>query len=362
MPSKNNISIALFAAIILAAACISQAADSAPLVSVNKYIKVNNIKQPNSLMVELGKKLFFDRRLSGDGTMSCATCHNPEIGFTDGLPISLSYPTTRNWRNSPTLINVAFKTTLFHDGRADSLEQQALFPLMSAFEMNQNLDYMEEELRAVPAYVQEFKRAFGSETITRLVVAEAIAAFQRTLISRGSPLDLFLDGDSAVLSAKTHLGMELFTGKAGCIRCHRGVNLSDGQFHRTGAPDNPAMKDDPRTIATIRFVAKVAGYDKYSSLTEDPGRYLVTGLKSDWKAFATPTLRDISRSAPYMHNGALETIEDVINFYDKGGGEANTAGLVPLGLTAQEKIALEAFLVDALTGKSIIIDYPRIPL
>ena len=116
--------------------------------------------------VELGKKLFFDRRLSGDGTMTCATCHDPENGFTDALPISLSYPTTRNWRNSPGLVNVAWRKTLFRDGRSSSLEEQALFPMMSPFEMNRNLDYLEEVLKTVPAYVEAFRSVFGGE-ITR---------------------------------------------------------------------------------------------------------------------------------------------------------------------------------------------------
>ena len=128
--------------------------------------------------IELGKKLFFDRRLSGDGTMSCATCHDPEQGYSDGLEISLNYPTTRNWRNSPTLIGVAFQKYLFHDGRASSLEEQALFPMMSAFEMNQNLDFMEEEIRSVPEYVAEFTKVFGDGDVTRERIAMAIAAFE----------------------------------------------------------------------------------------------------------------------------------------------------------------------------------------
>jgi len=150
--------------------------------------------------VELGKKLFFDRRLSGDGTMSCATCHDPKQGFSDGLEISLNYPTTRNWRNSPTLMNVAFQERLFHDGRAASLEEQALFPMMSAFEMNQNLDFMEEEIRAVPEYLAEFKEVFGDPDVTRNRIAMAIAAFERTLVSRDAPLDRFLGGDKKALS------------------------------------------------------------------------------------------------------------------------------------------------------------------
>src|SRR5512136_2725264 len=145
--------------------------------------------------IELGKKLFFDRRLSGDGTMSCSTCHDPEKGYSDDLAISLSYPTTRNWRNSPTLINVGFQKYLFHDGRARTLEEQALFPMMSAFEMNRNLDFVEEVIRSVPEYVEEFKKVFGDGDITRQRMAMAIAAFERTLVSVNPPLDRYLKGD-----------------------------------------------------------------------------------------------------------------------------------------------------------------------
>ena len=141
-----------------------------------KKIPVQRINPQTPEKVELGKKLFFDRRLSGDGTMSCVTCHMPELGFSDGQAISLSYPTTSNWRNSPTLINVAFSKFMFHDGRAETLEDQALFPMMSAFEMNQNLDYMEEEIRSVPEYVDEFRQVFGTDDITRERIAMAIAA------------------------------------------------------------------------------------------------------------------------------------------------------------------------------------------
>ena len=149
-------------------------------------VPVKNPQTPEK--IELGKKLFFDRRLSGDGTMSCATCHMPEIAFTDGQDIALSYPTTKNWRNSPTLINVAFFKNLFHDGRVRSLEDQALFPLMSAFEMNRNLDFVEEELRVVPEYQEAFEKVFGGG-VTRERIAMAIASFERTLLSLNSPLD-----------------------------------------------------------------------------------------------------------------------------------------------------------------------------
>lgn len=309
--------------------------------------------------IELGKKLFFDRRLSGDGTMSCATCHNPEQAFTDGLDISLSYPTTKNWRNAPTLINVAFSKYLFWDGRAKSLEDQALFPMMSAFEMNQNLDFLEEELRSVPEYVEAFKKVFGGE-ITRERIAMAIAAFERTLVSKNAPIDRFLNGQKDALSPEAIKGYEIFTGKGRCSECHYGVNLSDEKFYSLNVPENPSLLNDPRVNATMRFVAKVYHYDNYLSLREDPGRYLITKDKKDWKAFKTPTLREVSKTAPYMHNGVFKDLDEVIDFFDRGGGQDN-AILKPLKLTSEEKRHLKAFLIEALTGEDLRIRPPEIP-
>ena len=309
--------------------------------------------------IELGKKLFFDRRLSGDGTMSCVTCHNPELAFTDGLDISLSYPTTKNWRNSPTLINVAFRKKLFHDGRAQTLEEQALFPMMSAFEMNKNLDYLEEHIQSVPEYAAEFRKVFGAE-VTRERIAMAIASFERTLISKNTPLDLFLKGDGNALSAGARRGLEVFKGKGRCVDCHFGADLTDDKFYALNVPENPKLLGDPMVTATMRFVAKVYHYDDYRNLKEDPGRYLITKDKKDWKAFRNPTLRDISKTGPYMHNGVFETLDQVIDFFDRGGGEGNTA-LKPLGLTAEEKKDLKIFLTEALTGEELVIKFPEIP-
>jgi cytochrome c peroxidase len=310
--------------------------------------------------VELGRTLFFDRRLSGDGTTSCASCHAPDQGFTYGQPISLSYPTTRNWRNAQTLVNVAYQKRLFHDGRSASLEEQALFPLMSAFEMNQNLDFVDEELRSVPEYVALFQRAFGSPDITRERIGMALAAFERTLVSREAPLDRFLGGDESALSAAAREGYALFTGKGKCSACHAGGNLADDGFHALNVPESPEFERDPRVAATRRFVGKVSGYEDYRALAEDPGRFLVTKEKRDWKAFRTPTLREISRTAPYMHNGIFATLEEVIAFFDRGGGEGNPS-LQPLKLTEGERQALRSFLAEALTGPEIVVTFPQVP-
>lgn len=285
--------------------------------------------------IELGKKLFFDRRLSGDGTMSCATCHDPEQAFTDGLDIALSYPTTKNWRNSPTLINVAFQKYLFHDGRTGTLEDQALFPMMSAFEMNQNLDFLEEEIRQVPEYAEAFNKIFNGEP-TKERIGMVIASFERTLISQNSPLDRYLNGDKKALTENARKGLKIFTGKGKCADCHFGVNLSNDNFHALNVPENPALLNDPRVIVTMRFVAKVYKFKEYRTLKEDPGRYLITRNMVHWKEFKTPTLREISRTAPYMHNGVFKTLDEVIEFFNQGGGDGNTA-LKPLGLSADEK-------------------------
>jgi len=310
--------------------------------------------------IELGKMLFFDRRLSGDGTMSCATCHIPELGFTDGQAISLSYPTTKNWRNSPTLINVAFNKYFFHDGRVETLEDQALFPMMSSFEMNQNLDFVEEEIRSVPEYLKRFNDVFGSEDITRQKIAMAIAAFERTLLSVNAPLDKYLQDDAEALSPDAKKGYEIFTGKGKCADCHFGINLIDDKFHALNVPEHPDFQNDPRVAATRRFVAKVYHYEDYRNLREDPGRYLITKDIKDWRAFKTPTLRDIAKTGPYMHNGIFETIDEVIDFFDQGGGPGNTV-LKPLSLTSSEKQALKIFLTEALSGEDIQIIFPRVP-
>ena len=346
--------------LILSMVCIMAFPASAGHLEPLKPAPVPEQNPQTPAKIELGKKLFFDRRLSGDGTMSCAACHNPEQAFTDSREISLNYPTTRNWRNSPTLMNVGFQKNLFHDGRARTLEEQALFPMMSAFEMNRNLDFVEEVIRSVPEYVEEFKKVFGDGDITRQRMAMAIAAFERTLVSRNPPLDRYLRGDRKALSAEAKKGYEIFTGKGGCADCHDGVSLSDSKFFALNAPENLEQEKDPRVAATRRFVAKINHYEDFRNLKEDPGRYLITKDKKDWKAFRTPTLWEISRTGPYMHNGIFETLDEAIEFFDQGGGKDNTA-LKPLNLSVEEKKQLKTFLLEALTGEQAAFQYPKVP-
>jgi cytochrome c peroxidase len=312
--------------------------------------------------IELGKKLFFDRRLSGDGTMSCAVCHNPDTGYSDGLAISLSYPTTKNWRNSPTIINIGYNSVFFMDGRAKTLEEQSLFPIMSNFEMNQNLDFLEEELKEVPEYVETFRKVFGGE-INRERIAMAIAAFQRTITSKNAPVDRYLRGDKSALTSEQKKGYKIFIGKGRCVKCHNGPNLTDNRFYNLGVPEDKEVTNDPRVAVTRRFTAKVSGYKAYRTLNEDPGRYLVTKDRKDWKAFKTPTLREIALTGPYMHNGIFDTIDEAIVFFDKGGGndKNKTPELIPLKLNDDEKAALKAFLIEALSGDLNKVKIPEVP-
>jgi cytochrome c peroxidase len=345
--------------ILIGLLCLPVCAAAGPLAPLRDVPAPADNPQ-TAAKIELGKQLFFDRRLSGDGTTSCATCHNPEQSYSDGLEISLNYPTTRNWRNSPTLLNVGLQKYLFHDGRAASLEEQALFPMMSAFEMNQNLDFLEEEIRSVPEYVTAFTEVFGDPDVTRERIAMAIAAFERTLISRDAPLDRFLAGDGAALSPAAQQGYAIFTGKGKCAECHFGANLADDRFHALQVRENPEHLNDPRIAATRRFVAKVYHFAPYRTLAEDPGRYLITGDRQDWKAFKTPTLREIAGTAPYMHNGIYATLDEVLEFFNAGGGPGNTV-LKPLGLTPAEMQQLKAFLAEGLTGAPLSFTYPRVP-
>ena len=197
--------------------------------------------------VSLGKQLFFDPRLSGDNSMSCATCHLPGKAFADGLPTGKGHKGKRLARNTPGLLNVAFYKTYQWDGGADSLEKQALGPIQNPNEMNQSLGELVKELNAIPGYVKQFRRVFGAR-VTSNGIAKALAAFQRTLVTGRSPFDRYLGGDKKALSAAARRGLELFRGTAGCIRCHHGPMLTDNKFHRLGV----ALKDRGRAAISKR--------------------------------------------------------------------------------------------------------------
>jgi cytochrome c peroxidase len=283
--------------------------------------------------VALGKLLFFDPRLSGDNRMNRATCHIPEKAFTDGLKTAKGAAGKSLKRNTQSLLNVGLYAVYFWDGRAGSLEDQVLTPISSADEMSQDVDELVHELGAVPGYVKQFQSAFGTG-ITKEGVAQALAAFERTLITRNSPFDRFLAGDKSALSEEAREGWRLFR-EAGCIRCHNGPALSDNKFYRLGV--------DYR----------------------DPGRGAITGDKQHLYAFRTPGLRDVARTAPYMHDGSFETLEQVVQFYYRSTPAASpnvlTLDFEPLiGRSFSEIAPILAFL-DALTGEAPEISPPRLP-
>jgi cytochrome c peroxidase len=325
------LSLAILAALPVAA---RQGQDSTATMTMPSNIPTPADNPTTKERVELGKQLFFDPRLSGDNTVSCVTCHLPDKAFADGLPKAKGAGGKPLTRNTPSLINVGYYTHYFWDGRARSLEEQALFPIQSGEEMNQNLEELEKELNAIPGYVAQFRSVFGTPPI-RSSIAKALAAFERTLMSRNSPFDRHLAGDNNALSEEAKRGWELFRGDAGCIRCHNGATFSDGKFYRLG------------TTFT------------------DKGRGAITGDKRAQFAFRTPSLRDVARTAPYLHDGSLATLTQVVEFYYRGVPTGSADGLpldvTPLlGQSYSEVSAIVAFL-ESLNGEPPQVSRPALP-
>ncbi len=330
----------------------------APLPPIKQFVPKDNPMTPEK--IALGKMLFFDPRLSGDSSTSCAKCHDPEQGFSNGKQLSEGYPGTKHWRGVPTVLNAAYAKLLFWDGRSASLEDQATGPIQAPIEMNQNPDHLVHKLRQIPYYREQFKKVFNSD-VTFQNLAKAIAAFERTIVSRNVPFDDFLKGDKSALDAEQKRGLALFKGKANCIACHTGHLLSDDGLHAVGVPEIEPLRKDSDRIATRHFFAQGAGYKNYR-IDADFGRELISKSAEDRFKFKTPSLREIAETAPYMHNGAFVTLEDVIDFYNKGGGKIPNKDplLKPLNLTKQEKAALVAFL-ESLSGDPIEIAPPELP-
>lgn len=299
-------------------------------------------------LVELGRKLFFDRRLSGDGTMNCATCHIPQEQFADGQPLSGAYPTNKHWRHTQSLLNVGYLKVFFWDGRSVSLEGQAKEPIHSSFEMNLKLDYLVAKLREIAAYRDLFDEACGAP-VSQEQITRALAAFERTLVVRDSPFDRYLAGDLQALSDAARQGAEIFFGpRGGCASCHSGALLSDQQFHNTGIDETEELLKDPQRRATRNYFVGEFGLQP---LERDPGRFALTRNPEDMGAFRTPALRQVAETAPYMHNGSLPNLAAVIEFYNAGGGTDSNKSerLRPLHLTPEEKADLLAFL-QSLSG------------
>lgn len=317
--------------------------------------------------VELGKKLFWDGRLSGNAEMPCVACHRPELGWGTGSPISFGYPATQHWRNSQTILNSAYYNKLFWDGAVTSLEAQAPSAAGGAVAGNGDDAMMEMRLRFVPDYVKAFREIFGTPWPNINDAWKAIAAFQRTIVSdrKKVPFDRYLTGDQAAITEQAKRGLALFEGKANCIACHNGPLLSDQKFHDLGVPRNPIFDEDPLHQITVRWqlYQKGHGEDIYRSGDRDLGLFHVTKNPKDKGRFRTPSLREIAYTAPYMHNGIFETLEQVVEFYDKGGGESSNKSsiLMPLNLSAQEKEDLLAFLRTLSMEEPLLVSEPDLP-
>ncbi|MGZ9188795.1 MAG: cytochrome-c peroxidase [Nitrospira sp.] len=283
------------------------------------YIPADNPQTAKK--IELGRILFFDKRLSKTNTVACANCHMPGLAFTDGQAVSQGINRLQGGRSAPTAINRVYSKVQFWDGRAQTLEEQSTGPFINPVEHG-FLDYdeMTTKMKKLSGYRQLFKEVFA-EDITEKNIGKAIASFQRTLVSGNSPADRFdFGGDEQALTPAAQRGLELFRGKARCTRCHSGFNFSDEKFHNLGI-----------------------GWDTNQV---DLGRYMVTKNAEDIGAFKTPTLREISRTAPYMHDGRFGTLEEVVAFYNQGGiqnpHQDNT--VIPLELNESEQQDVVAFL------------------
>ena len=323
--------------------------------------------QPTREMIALGRKLFLDRRLSVNGTMSCATCHIPEHGFTNNelaTPLGVEGRSLR--RNAPTLLNVAYQASLFHDGRDVSLETQALMPLIDSSEMaNPSLGLLIERIHRQPHYRAGFDAAFG-EGANATNLGRALAAYQRTLLSANAPFDHWRYGnDHDVMSAEAIRGFELFSGKAGCASCHlvgeRYALFTDHDFHNTGIGElrrRETTSDAPVSIELAPGLVVALAREAIRAVGEadlaDDGRLEVTGRPEDLHHYRTPTLRNVALTAPYMHDGSLATLDQVVRYYDQGGsGHAGIdPRLRPLYLSEGEIGDLIAFL-HSLTGDNV---------
>jgi len=325
------------------------------------YVLPQPASRPDADLVELGRLLFFDRRLSGDGTMNCATCHLPDEGFSDGRDVSAAYPTNAHFRNTPTVVNAVLRLRLTWDGRAASVEEQALGPIASPFEMNIQLDLLEEKLRGVPEYREAFRKALGTD-VTRKGMARALGAFEHTLVAGPSPFDRYAAGEEEALSAEARRGLELFFGKGRCVDCHDGPHFGADRFASLGLPPNPKVTAEPLRAVSLRFFARTFQETLPLGAEDDWGRGFVTGVPEDRGRFLVPTLRQLARTGPYGHDGRFASLGEVVDFLDRGGGPMphRSRELQPLGLSMEEKDDLVAFLL-ALTGEDPVALPPRIP-
>lgn len=283
---------------------------------------------------QLGQFLFFDPRLSGSNHISCATCHNPSMSWGDGLPTGFGHNMGRLGRRTPTILNAAWLELLMWDGRFESLEEQALGPMGAQAEMNQDLSLIESEIASIPGYRTMFNVVFPKEGVSLKTIAKAIATYERTVVSGLAPFDRWIAGDENAIPVAAKRGFDLFSGKAKCAECHSGWNMTDHSFHDIGLPDGD--------------IGRGNAFPANPKLQH---------------AFKTPTLRNVARRAPYMHNGSLPDLMAVIEHYDKGGVSRPSLSdeMQPLHLSEREKQDLVAFL-ETLDGEDEPTVMPRLPV
>jgi cytochrome c peroxidase len=322
--------------------------------------------------VELGKLLFFDTRIGGDASVSCADCHAQKQGWGFNDPISRGYPGVIHWRNSQTVINSAYLGKLFWTGSAGSLENQAPAAALGAVSGNGERDMVEARLAFIPEYVKRFNKVFGDDWPKVNNVWRAIAAFERTLIYNQTPFDKYMRGDKNALTKQQKRGLKLFQGKANCIECHNGPLLSDQKYYNLGVPRAEDWLENGMAQITFRYeqYAKGVTEELYRKIKDDAGLYYRTKQKSDMGKFRTAPLRYIAYTAPYMHNGSFFDFDEIVDFYNEGGGsneftdgtlaKSKTKLLKPLKLSDKEKEDLVAFL-ESLSGEEIRIPTPKLP-
>ena len=327
----------LFVATLLSACCAADEPElplpedtlaAIDLDGVKARLKQQKVSLTVSLtepLVALGRQLFFDPILSEDNSVSCATCHRPASGFTAPDAVAVGIRRQKGARNTPTILNRAFGKSQFWDGRADSLEEQSLKPIANPLEMGSSVDTAVDRLRSSEQYPALFAAAFNSKSngaaVTEARLGQALAAFERTLLTAPSVVDRFQDGDYSALTTEQRQGLWIFESRGKCWKCHSGDNYSDESFHNIGVS---FAQQDP-----------------------DPGRSRVTGKESDLRRFRTPTLRQLTLTAPYMHDGSLKTLKDVVEFYNRGGSQEDSQldpRISPLGLSDAEVSQLVAFL------------------
>jgi cytochrome c peroxidase len=326
---------------VFAIACLGLSSAPAVEIKSDPWLRPAEVpapanNAPNADRIELGRALFFDPRLSGSNWISCATCHNPALGWSDGLPTAIGHGFKILGRKTPTVLNTAYNPLQMWDGRKTSLEDQALGPIQSPGEMNLPIEDLVKKINSIAGYRPLFDKAYAGEGISPETIAKAIASYERTIVSTESPFDRWRKGDEQAVGASVKRGFEIFQTKGRCTLCHQGYNLTDNGFHNIGV--------------------------KSTGTEDDVGRFAHRKVKVNKGAFKTPTLRDVELTAPYMHNGTYRTLADVVDHYDRGGEVKDNLdpNMQPLGLTAQEKSDLVDFL-KSLTGTRMLVSLPALP-